>query len=588
MSHNFTSEQPTPQLVVHYGGFSHQGPKAENQDAFSAAAPSAYVTQTKGVVATIADGVSSANCARKAARLAATQFIQDYYSTPDTWSTNKSAAKVLTSINQWMCGQANSLGSSSQQWLTTFSGLVIKSATGYLFHIGDSRIAQYRAGSIDGLTREHHHKRINNMVLTRALGADLRLQVDVHQVNLQQNDIYILTTDGVHEHVSVNAFQHALSSLPPQPKQRDLEQASENLVELAIKNGSQDNVSCLLVYIEALPARTVQEVEKQLLAKKVLPRLDVGMKLDGYRIVKTIYESSRSHLYLVEHDSAKDAQKAHMVLKVPSLNFSEDPIYLQGFIREAWLGERVNHPNIMSIKRGPSAASYLYHFCEFIEGQTLAQWRHDNPAPTVHQVRDIATQIISALRAFQRLEVVHRDLKPENIMIDAQGKITLIDYGSAYIASLMEDADSLTEEVPQGTLNYVAPETLINMRVDHQSDLFSLGVIVYELLTGQLPFKPMSVNQALKANFDDWQYQPLNCYRKDLPVWLDYALNQATQPEPSYRFDAYSEFEAALNKPDISAVEEYNRRPLLQKNPVQFWQGVSLILFVLLLSSLMS
>jgi len=194
--------------------------------------------------------------------------------------------------------------------------------------------------------------------------------------------------------------------------------------------------------------------------------------------------------------------------------------------------------------------------------------------------------VITALRVFQRLDVVHRDLKLENIMIDQFGKVTLIDYGSAQVASLMESANTIHEEVPQGSLDYVAPETLISNKADHVSDLFSLGVIAYQLLSGELPFKPMSKNEALNAQSHQWQYRPIKTYRPDLPLWIDFALKQATDPNPNLRYQAYSEFEADINKPNLSAVEEYKSQPILERDPVLFWQGVSFICFILFLIAL--
>jgi len=575
--------EPLPKLVVSFGGYSCAGNKVENQDAFSASLPDDLTLETKGFVATLADGVSSANKAKEAAQLSVTQFIQDYYSTAETWSTTKSAAKVLNSLNEWMYSKSEAFHSSHQQWLTTFSTLIIKSTTGYIFHVGDSRISQYRLGRLTALTRDHNRKQgSKNLVLTRALGAEFRLRVDAHQLELHQGDIYLLTCDGLHDFLDKAFIEKTFSKLPNKPNDKALEIVSQRLVEAAIENGSDDNVSCLLVSVNSLPTMDYSELERNLLDKRVLPPLDVGMKLDGYEIIKKIHESSRSHLYLVQHKN----EARPLVLKVPSINFSEDVIYLQGFLREAWLGERVHHKNIMKIKPGNEQSQYLYHFCEYINGQTLNDWMYDNPHPRISQVRDIIKQVIVALRVFQRLDVVHRDLKPENIMIDEFGKITLIDYGAAYIASLAENTNTIEEEVPQGSLNYIAPETLMTMQANHLSDLFSLGIISYQLLTGELPFKPMTKNKALHANITHWQYRSVRQFRPDLPLWLDFALKKATEPNVYDRYQAYSEFEADISRPNTSAVEAFKNQPILQRDPVLFWQGVSLTCFILLLISL--
>ena len=582
-------------LEVSLGGYSSAGIKADNQDAFASLVPNPAELTAKGVVAVIADGVSSASKAAEAAQISVTQFIGDYYATPATWSTQKSASKVLSSLNQWLNAQVDNKSGYSLQWLTTFSALIIKSSTAYIFHVGDTRISLYRHNSFEAITTDHQQKQgPSHSVLTRALGADHRLQVDVQEVAVQAGDVFVLTCDGVHDYIPMQQLKAQLNNISKESTSQDLEKISKTLTELAITNGSKDNVSCLLVQIGATPNRALIEVERELLNKVIPPALAVGNKIDGYQICKVIHNSVRSHLYLAIHAE----QKEPCVLKVPSQNLTEDSYYLQGFIREAWLGEKLSNPHVMKIKRGSENSQFIYHICEYIDGQTLGQWMFDNPKPNLAQVRDIIEQIIIALRSFQRLEVIHRDLKPDNIMIDAHGKVFLIDYGTALIASLAENNDVLTETVPQGTLNYIAPETLLTLHADHQSDLFSLGVIAYEMLCGELPYKPMQradmstqnhliddVKSRLD-NYSQWQYRSIRQFRSDLPFWLDMVLSKATQADPKFRFQAYSELKAELSKPSASALEEYKSQPLLQRNPIVFWQGATLIFFILWITSL--
>jgi len=595
--HHDKNQKLTTQLKLAFGGYSHQGLKAENQDAFIVHCPTNNDITTKGAIASLADGVSSASNAAQAAQLAVTQFAQEYYSTPDTWSTEKSAAKVLTSLNQWLFSQADTITSNnsaqqsqpveSPQWLTTFSALILKSTSGYIFHVGDCRISKYREKQLESITRDHNRKQGGeHVILTRALGADPRLKVDFHKIDIQNGDIYLLTCDGVHDFLSKKELKLQLASLPSNPSNIDLEQVSKEITTLAINNGSHDNVSCLLVYISETPQRKLIEIERDLLSKVIPPALKVGMKLDGYQVCKIIHASNRSHLYLVESLAEDGQTQIRSVLKVPSQNFADDTIYLQGFMREAWVGERINHNHIMKVKTDSKDSRFLYHVCEYIEGQTLSTWMHDNPKPSVAKVRDIVSQIISALRAFQRLELVHRDLKPDNIMIDTYGQIKLIDYGTVLVASLDEDVNNIEETVPQGSLNYIAPETLLTMKSNNMSDLFSLGVISYEMLTGQLPYKPMKRAEITQNSYDDWQYRSIKQFRPELPYWLDLSLQQCTQPDPKLRYQAFSELQADLTKPNLTALEEYKKQPILQRNPVKFWQGLSFILFVLLVISL--
>ncbi|WP_114326837.1 bifunctional protein-serine/threonine kinase/phosphatase [Candidatus Colwellia aromaticivorans] len=583
--------QSTVGLQVKFGGYSCAGIKAENQDAFAALVPPKENDLiSKGVIACIADGVSSADKAAEASQLAVTQFISDYYSTPPTWSTQKSAAKVITSLNQWLYSQKSSaldedhyLSSQRQQWLTTFSSMILKSATGYIFHVGDTRITLYRNKQLEALSQDHNCKQGHkSVILTRALGADSRLQVDVHQVSLQKNDIYLLTCDGVHEFLTKKQVTTLLNTLSSEPDNLELERLSKALVEQALAAGSDDNVSCLLVMVTNLPNKQLAEIETELRKKAIPPALEIGQTLDSFKIKKIIHASNRSHVYLVEDSDTGET----LTLKTPSANFTEDALYLQAFFREAWLGERINHVNVMATKPFDNNSKFLYHISEYIDGQTLTQWMYDNPHPSIGQVRDIIKQIISALRAFQRLEVVHRDLKPDNIMIDQYGQIKLIDYGAVFVASLDENQETLLESVPQGSVNYIAPETLLTMKANHLSDLFSLGVICYEMLTGELPYKPNVRANNNYTHYQQWHYRSIKQHRNDLPLWLDLTLQQATQANPNLRPQVFSEFYANLSKPNIEAIDEYKSQPLIQRNPVKFWQGTSLVLFICLMLSL--
>lgn len=586
------SKSAKVKLSINFGGYSCAGKKEQNQDAFAAFIPKNSEIISKGIIATIADGVSSANKAAEAAQLSVTQFINDYYATPETWSTQKSAAKVLTSLNQWLYSQSDGNNKQNAQWLTTFSSLIVKSTTGYIFHVGDTRISLFRGQKISVITHDHNRKQgSDHVVLTRALGADSRLKVDVHQIDIQAGDIYLLTCDGVHEYLTNKQISQQLDKLSKHPNNHELEHFSQQLTQLAIEQGSDDNVSCLLVHVQSTPNRELIEIERDLLNKTIPPALSVGMKLDNYKVCKVIHASTRSHLYLVESfdnntcddSTISQTDKKLSVLKVPSENFADDPLYLQGFMREAWLGERISHQHIMKIKTGNANSPFLYHVCEYINGQTLSEWMHDNPKPSIAQVRDIIKQVTLALRAFQRLELVHRDLKPENIMIDSNGQIKLIDYGTVLIASLAENSDTLIETVPQGSLNYIAPETLLTLKADHQSDLFSLGVIAYEMLSGELPYKPMRRAEVSFKDTKEWQYRSIKQFRNDLPVWLDLALKKSTQAEPNLRYQAFSEFNTDLGKPNLTAIEDYKNQPVIERNPVQFWQGVSALLFIILI-----
>ena len=163
---------------------------------------------------------------------------------------------------------------------------------------------------------------------------------------------------------------------------------------------------------------------------------------------------------------------------------------------------------------------------------TRYKWLRDNPQPATGRVRSIIEQIAAALRAFQRLSMVHRDLKPENVLIDKDGRIKLIDFGTVQVSGLQEIKSAIQEECPVGSLNYIAPEYLMGQQGVFRSDIFSLGVIAYEMLCGELPYKKPLYRNQIPTHYSHWKYQPIVQKRDDVPLWVDLSLRKATAPSP--------------------------------------------------------
>ncbi len=587
----------TCDLEVLFGGYSCAGIKKENQDAFAAYNPSSGSFPdslvSKGVVAVLADGLSCANKAAEASQLAVTQFVTDYYATPDSWSTRKSAAKVLTSLNQWLYSQNNLLDSchyineQKQQWLTTFSALVLKSTSATVFHVGDTRISQFRQGQFETITKDHSCQQGGNSgVLTRALGADNRLQVDVHNINLQRGDVYLLTCDGIHDFLSTKQLTCLLETLPSEPSQHQLEKLSHHIVQSALDAGSDDNVSCLLVSVKTIASKKLTDIDFSLQDKELFSTLKPGQLVDNYEIIKVLSTKLNVRLYLATRPDLSQA----VVLKVPASPLTQHNSYRQEFTREAWLGERVTHKNIMAIKMciaHNTNSRFAYHVCEYIQGQTLSEWMFDNPRPSIGKVRHIITQVISALRAFQRLDIVLIHLNPDNIMINQYGQVKLINYGTAFIASIDEQVAFITSSLSQDSINYIAPETLLTQQADHQSDLFSLAVICYQMLTKNLPFKPKSGEDLAKIQAATWDYRSPKLYRDDIPLWLDLCLAKACHRAPKQRYIAFSEFYTDLNKPNHALVDAYKNQSFLEKDPVKFWQSIALLILTCFIITLL-
>ncbi len=564
------------QLKVNIGLYSSAGVKPENQDSLSHCIPTDDSLENKGIISVLADGVSTSEAAKQASHTAVTSFISDYYSTPDTWSTKKSCQQIISAINSWLFKQGSSHANELKGWVTTFDAIVFKSTTAYILHIGDSRVYRLRNGELKQLTRDHiTWLNSERSYLSRALGVDSALQIDFKTEALQEGDIYLQTTDGVHEFISEKEMISLLEST------QSVDDIAQRLVEKAIANQSDDNLSALVVKIIKLPNETKEEVYNKLFELPFPPDLQPGMKLDGYQILQELSVSPRSQIYL-----AKDLENGQeLVVKTPSANYSDDPWYLDGFVREEWIGQRLKHPGLMKTYKSRAKKQFLYFTTEYIKGQTIGQWITEHPEPKISEVREYIEQLSCALRAMHRQDVLHQDLKPDNVMITNKDRVKIIDFGAVHAAGLAELATVLQRQHPEGTLNYTAPEYLMGEPGSKRSDIFSLGVICYEMLTGKLPYKEKIANKFQLKKYESMHYISIQTHRPDLPDWLDTVLKKACEPNPTKRYGLISEFIHDLKTPKNVVAKTAEKEPLLKRDPVLFWQGVSLILLVTLIAS---
>ncbi|MEW6205662.1 MAG: bifunctional protein-serine/threonine kinase/phosphatase [Pseudomonadota bacterium] len=566
-------------LRVRFGGYSIAGQKPVNQDAFAAWCGQAESNLLKGAAAAIADGVSSCADSHVASQTAVTSFLDDYSSTPYTWSVHKSAKQIISSLNAWIYQQNTNRASHNDSLLTTFSAVVLKSNTLHCFHVGDSRVYHVRGDAIERLTQDHVRTERGQEYLSRALGADRHLELDYSTHELQVGDLVLLSTDGVHGVLK----RSELLALIARHGSGELELLARQMVETALNAGSDDNLTVLLMAVDALPHETLDEVHRKLTQLPIPPVLQVSNKIDGYEVHEVIFSGTRSHMYRVRDMETGE----QFTLKTPSLTFAEDAMYLSGFVREEWVGQSIQHVNVMRTHVPKRPKQFLYYLGEYIEGINLREWMYDNPKPSVDVVRRIVKQVVSGLRAFQRADMVHQDIKPENIMIDSTGCVKILDFGTVLIAGTDELISPLDKSVPQGSLNYVAPEYLMGEVGTFKSDLFSLAVVVYEMLTGSLPFAEKTVKQVELKSYSDMRYIPANHPRRDLPLWVEACLRKALQPNPRYRYDALSEFLQDLTVPNTKLEASVAKQPLIEKNPVVLWQVLALALLVLNLIQLL-
>lgn len=559
-------------LKVTVGQYSDKGTKAENQDSIGFSVPgNLALLETKGIACALADGISSSAEGKQASQACVTGFIADYFSTPDTWSVKQSGGKVLTAINTWLHGQSSQYKDASRGLASTFSAIVIKSTTAHLFHVGDSRIYLFRDGELEQLTTDHRIRiDAEQEYLGRAFGVDYCLDIDYKSLTVEEGDRFLLTTDGIHDVISDKQLKLLFKE-----HDADLDAFSQKMCDLAIAEGSKDNVSCQILQVEQLPSQDANEVFAQLTALPFPPELYEGVILDGYRVTREIHASSTSQLYLaVDTDTGEK-----VVLKTPSVNFEDDPAYLERFQLEEWIGRRIVSPHVIRTVEQKRPRRFLYYVLEYVNGKTLEQWLDDVGTLDLKTVRELVPQIVSGLRAFHRLDMLHQDLKPGNIMISHDGVLKIIDFGSTKIAGIADISTPVERRELLGTKHYTAPEYLLGRPGMTQSDQFALGCIVYQMLTGKLPYGEKLAKAREQRGINRLNYRPISEYISDIPHWVDKAVRKAVQVSPESRYEALSEFESDLVKPNPDYLRE-DQLPLLQRNPVGFWRSLSLLLLI--------
>lgn len=559
------------------GQFTDAGPKPQNEDFLGVQTPTGSLLATKGIAACIADGVSAASAAKEASETAVRAFLSDYYETPESWEVKTAGQRVLTAINRWLFSQGQGHSSAEKGCVTTFTAVVFKSRTAHVFHIGDSRLYRLRGGSLEQITRDHASQvSARTHYLTRAMGISLHAKIDYHTLPLEPADLFLLSTDGIHDFLSQRELTAILSSgNSPQTIAASLGQS--------VAATSDDNRSALVLRIDSLPDDDKDDVFRQLSALPFPPDLLPGQSIDGLMVERLISASPASQLYLV-HD-LNDSHRP-LVLKTPSVSFQDDPAYIERFALEEWIGLRADSPHLVKAIHRETPRRFLYYTLEPVQGPTLSEWIAENPSPPVESVVGIISGVVAGTRALHRKDTLHQDLKPENILIGADGIVKIIDYGSCRIGGIAEISTPFHRHSALGTLDFSAPEYRLGATATTRADLFSIALLTYHLLTGgRLPFGEKWPRARTLRDFHTLAYTSTTAFNPMVPFWMDATLRKALSILPESRHESMSEFLHHLSRPDPRLTTS-GPLPLAQRNPLLFWKILTLLFFLAWIATL--
>ena len=555
---------------VDIGQATERGPRAANED-FAAVQCHAPGDEGRGIVVAVADGVSSGGQGRMAAQTSVLSLVEDFFCAPATWDTTVVLDRVIGAQNSWLI--AHNRRTPAPTALTTLTALVLRGQSWTLAHVGDARAYLLRGTECRRLTHDHaiDHPDLRSQ-LTRALGLDDAVHVDYLQGDLHVGDVFVLVTDGVHGKLSTPRIAELVAS-------GDAQQASGALVQAALAAGTPDNATALVVRVLSLAGARLADAVMLGHQLPVPRRMKVGDVIDGH-VITALVADTGVHLVYQVRASLVGALKALKTLHPSRVNDPQERAMLS---HEAWLSERVGeHADDGFVRITPRAdATEFYLLYDWHTGQTLDRLLGRRGARAL-PVIDIVGWGMAAARALGRLHrlgVIHRDVKPGNLHLGDDGRLRLLDLGVALSGS--EPAEQ--RALHAGTPSYMNPELWDNEPANAQGDLFALGVTLYQLLTGHLPYGEIEPYQKLRYRRDP---KPPSRLRPDVPIWLDHIVLKAVACDPAQRFETAEELLLALERGASRPLAAPPGTPALSRDPTALWKialGASVLLNALLI-----
>lgn len=558
-------------LKIAAGYATRAGHRERNEDFVGMVMPDEPELSSKGMLAAIADGVSGNEGGREASEYTIRGLLSDYYATSDTWPVTQSLDRVLKAINSWVQHQG-SIRAELAGMATTLTSLVLRGNFYYFAHIGDTRLYLLRKGVLTRLTADHVWDRPEMQhVLTRAIGLDSQLAIDHGMGELHAGDAFLLATDGVWASISEYDLTDHLSQLVN--KQHEAEAIANILIDSALAAGAKDNVSALVVRVDALPETNLRDALSGSQQLPVPPKLKIGQVIDGYTVEEQIHASATTLLYRVSEPRAGNQTPRKLVLKTLHPDRAQDMHERSAFAHEEWLAKRVVarfFPQIIT----PEQKTYLYYLTTWHEGNTLQQHLDAGEHFTIPDVIAHGTKLVRAIGALHRRSIIHRDIKPGNIHLGDDGELRILDLG---VAQSGLEAEDEVRAPRAGTPSFLAPEQFNNAAASRQTDLYSTGVTLYQLLTRHFPYGEIEPFQTPRFG------EPVvpSRYRPDLPLWLENVLLKAVARDPADRFETAEEFLLALERGASRPLAAMAPKPLAERDPASVWRAVAAIAIVI-------
>ena len=503
-------------------------------------------------VAAVADGLGSAKEGGAAAARATEALTRNFPARPRAWSAGKTLEEIFRHLNRRLHQEAMARFE-SPELATTIAAIAIEGGRLFMLNAGDSRVYLWRGGSLRQLSidhREDHPDRTH--VLTRAMGLIEELSPATLEMPVCAGDVLLLCTDGVSDVLDDAAFAKLLE------RGAGASTIASEARRLAT-DATRDDITVVTVRVlETGPTRRPAD-----LAVRVPDKLKEGDVVDGFTLRRSFRASDRIWL------AAKAGES--FVLKFATRDAAQNETALAAFLREVWHATQLQ-ADFFPAAFVPENATARYYALEYINAPTLKQFIAEHGPLQPAQVVELARFILRAEQFLIRHDFVHGDLKPENLLVlrDEGGlHFKLIDLGSV--------AEVFSHAGRAGTPSYLAPERFNGAPVTERTEIFSLGVMLYEALTGKFPYGEVEPFQTPVFG----TVRSLTSLNPHVPPWLEAIVSRAIAANPDQRYEAYSEMLFELENP--AKVRPFHRPDTtwIERNPLLFFKtGFFVLLFV--------